>query len=258
VLAPNGKEKLSKRNALKLGYTVFAVAYKGIDSDGEDVNLPGFREMGYEPGALLNFLALLGWHPSGDREIMSTDELVSAFELERCSPSGARFDFDKLNHFNFEYVRALPDTELVPPGYFARFDAADYLKVAEWTRERAHFRRDAPATWRPFFFAPDSYLDMDKTRTPDAKAVWREFCTRAMRLREDRGHALPWTRDAIEAELSAVCESLGVKKGKVMPFLRTALTGGAPGPDLLDTLRMLGRHDGTDRILDAISLTTKS
>lgn len=244
VLSPDGKEKLSKRNALKLGYTVFATRYKGIDSDGEDVDVKGFADMGYEPDAMFNFLSLVGWHPTGEKEIMTREELIAEFDLTRCSKSGARFDFSKLNYFNFEYVRALPDTELLPAKKFTRYSAEDFLQIAAWSKERSPFRKDAATTWTPFVSAPTTYLDIAKTQTDDANVTWKAFISKAP--------TIEWTRAGIEELLTMICDEHGIKKGKVMPFLRTALTGGVPGPDLLETMRMLGRDESCNRLLDAI------
>lgn len=246
VLSPDGKEKLSKRNALKLGYTVFLTRYKGIDSDGEDIDIQGFADMGYEPTAMLNFLSLVGWHPSGEKEILTLDEIINEFSLEKCSKSGARFDFDKLNHFNFEYVKKIPNTELVPIEKFTKYSIADFTQIANWTKERAPFRKDASITWKPFVEAPIKDIALiTKTLTTEAELVWKRF------LKDSQ--EIEWTKNEIEKLLLSICDELKIKKGKTLPFLRTALTGGLPGPDLLESMQILGKTESNNRLLDALT-----
>lgn len=250
VWNPDGKSKLSKRAALKLGFTVFAVGYKGMD-EGELVDIPGFRELGYEPEALVNFLALLGWNSGTEKEKFTMAELIDAFSLDRINNSGARFDILKLNAFNFAAVQNLPPSEIVPANLFSKFDHADYMQVVEWTKERSPFRKDTPATYMPFIKAPESYLlDGKNPLTPEAESVWLAVCDEAEKS------DLPWTRPNIETLILAVCAVKDVKKGSIMPFLRTALTGGHPGPDLIGTMAILGKRNSLDRIRTAVAEIT--
>ena len=111
LLKPTGKGKLSKRDGKKLGFPVFPLEWHDNGENGEEV-WDGFRETGFLPEALVNFVALLGWNPGDDREIMSMDELIKDFSFAHCSKSGARFDFDKAKWFNHEYLINKPDAEL--------------------------------------------------------------------------------------------------------------------------------------------------
>ena len=109
LLKPDGKGKLSKRDGDRLGFPVFPLEWHDPKTGAIS---SGYRESGYLPEAVINFLALLGWNPGDDTEIMSMDELISKFSFDHCSRSGAKFAFDKGRWFNHEYIRATPDAEL--------------------------------------------------------------------------------------------------------------------------------------------------
>ena len=109
LLKPDGKGKLSKRDGDRLGFPVFPLEWH--DPKSGEVS-SGYRESGYMPQAVINFLALLGWNPGNDEEIMSLDQIVKEFKLEHCSRSGAKFDFMKARWFNHEYILRTPSSEL--------------------------------------------------------------------------------------------------------------------------------------------------
>ncbi len=109
LLKPDGKGKLSKRDGDRLGFPVFPLEWHDPKTGAIS---SGYRESGYLPEAVINFLALLGWNPGDDTEIMSMDELISKFSFDHCSRSGAKFAFDKGRWFNHEYIQATPDAEL--------------------------------------------------------------------------------------------------------------------------------------------------
>ena len=126
LLKPDGKGKLSKRDGDRLGFPVFPLEWH--DPKTGDVS-SGYRESGYLPEAVINFLALLGWNPGGDQELLSMDDLVRLFDLTKCSKSGAKFDYVKGQWFNREYLLARPEAELAPE--FVRVFAANGIAVTE-------------------------------------------------------------------------------------------------------------------------------
>ena len=126
LLKPDGKGKLSKRDGDRLGFPVFPLEWH--DPKTGDVS-SGYRESGYLPEAVINFLALLGWNPGGDQELLSMDDLVRLFDLTKCSKSGAKFDYVKGQWFNREYLLARPEAELAPE--FVRVFAANGITVTE-------------------------------------------------------------------------------------------------------------------------------
>ena len=126
LLKPDGKGKLSKRDGDRLGFPVFPLEWH--DPKTGDIS-SGYRESGYLPEAVINFLALLGWNPGGDQELLSMDDLVRLFDLTKCSKSGAKFDYVKGQWFNREYLLARPEAELAPE--FVRVFAANGIAVTE-------------------------------------------------------------------------------------------------------------------------------
>jgi glutamyl-tRNA synthetase len=238
ILGPDGK-KLSKRH--------------GATAVGD------YAELGILPEALFNFLALLGWNPGDEREVMGKDELVEAFSLERINKKAAVFDTEKLLWMNGQYlarkpaeeVLALVGSQLVAEGLVSRTDVdarpewlltlVDLLKVR--IRATTEFAKQA----RPLLGDTVEY---------DEAAVakqWRDPATaeRLRAVREALASVEPWTAEALEPVLRAVAERLGVGLGKVAQPLRVALTGSAASPGIDQVLWLLGREKALRRIDDA-------
>ena len=249
VNGPDGK-KLSKRHAAKYGFPIFPLDWDYVQ-DGKDAHASGFKDAGYEADALLNFLALLGWNPGGDKEYMSMDELVSLFDLDRVNKSGANFDIEKLKHFNAHYVRSRNSEDLfieymLPSVPMVIISSIDYSKekvesIVEIAKERSVFVKDLyPAV--SYFFEPVVLKDDVVLKNPTEFGKVMESLVNSDLKGED------WTADFIKADLEAFCEVFGFKLGKVLPDLRMALTGGIPGPDLPTTMEVLGRDESLNRI----------
>ena len=260
ILNPDGS-KLSKRTALKNGYTVFAVNYTGVDSDGDTVNIDGFRELGFEADALRNSLALLGWHASGEKEIMPLDEMINEFSIEKCGSSGAIFDFPKLKAINFDYVRNLAPDVLVP---IKGLTPEAHAKIVAWTRERTHLLGDAVLTWGPFVTAPPLYSGKWSKEAEDTWAVFSAIVRSNGQLTplpdtDDTSVTVAamktilnatndWNAEYIGIAIGAAMLETGAKNKFVMSGLRTALTGGTPGPDLIGTMEIIGRDETLSRL----------
>ena len=239
ILSPSGG-KLSKRKAEKAGIPVFLVHY---------------REAGYEPEALINFLAFLGWNPGTEQEIFSMEELISAFDLERIGHAGAQFDLDKLQWFNQQYLHALEPAEFrrrIAPELEKAGISADpsYVDaVIELMKERVDFAKEFITTAGYFFEDPESY---------DEKGVakrWKEdspLLLNAYATRLEAAESLD--AEFCETALKEVVEEHEAGLGRLMAPLRLALSGVMQGPGLYDMMVVLGKETSLRRINRAIEV----
>ncbi len=215
-----------------------------------------FRDQGILPPALYNYLALLGWAPGGDRELMTRDEMVELFTVERLNASAAVFDADKLAWMNAQYMSGLPLAELMPHllPFLARvgidpaaLDAAGRARLAaaaDLQRTRAKTLAELAETLVPYF---RDRLDYD----PELSAKYRaqpELPAHLERLRDRYAAVEPFAVEPLEAELRALADELGVKAGHLIHPLRLALTGSTAGPPVFDVVAAMGR-EATERHL---------
>jgi glutamyl-tRNA synthetase len=240
ILKPDGNGKLSKRDGDRLGFPVFPLQWKDPFS-GELSS--GYRESGYFKEAVINILALLGWHPSDNQELFSLDELVKVFSLEKVSKAGAKFDFEKAKWFNREYLKQKPDGELAemvkPYAEEAGYTVSmDYLEGAcRLMKERATFIKDIVFEGRYLFQAPDKYDDhtISKKWKPETADQIRAIL-----------HVISGTEGFeagdIEARVKNWLEENRVGFGAVMPVFRVLLTGEGAGPGIFDICALLGRE----------------
>jgi glutamyl-tRNA synthetase len=255
LLNPDGNGKLSKRFAEKYGFPVFPLNWNGIDAEtGKPVQVQGFREAGYLPDALLNFLALQGWNPGTEQELFTMDELIGAFSIERVGKAGTRFDIDKAKWFNQQYLRTRPDAELAGQvvaelranGIACPPEKAE--KIVRVMKERATFTSELWSEATYFFQAPASY---------EEAVVQGKWNAEAARLIGAFNEALaatePFAADAIKATLNGVLQTYGVKIGKVLQALRLTVTGVGHGPDLMQIMEVLGKEETTNRIARALN-----
>lgn len=227
ILSPTGG-KLSKRNAEKMNIPVSVRQY---------------REAGYEPGALLNFLAFLGWNPGTEEELFDLEALVDAFSLDRVGASGVQFNLDKLRWYNQQYLRRRSVEDLaaeVSPILQEEGITFDepYLKaVIGLMQERLVFARDLPVTARYFFEDPEEY---------DAKGVrkrWKADSPSLVRAYADRLASLPtFDETAVEEALRTLAAEHGVGAGRIIHPVRLALSGVPGGPSLFAMMAVLGRE----------------
>ena len=250
LLDPKGR-KLSKRNASEFGIPVFPFNWFDAPS-GE--TWEGYKDLGYLPEALLNYIALLGWHPGREEEIMSMEEMIALFSLERCHHAGARFDVEKLNSFQAHYLRLKSDAELaemMKPSIVAEGFAPDmkFLEgVAVLMRERISFPQDVIAQARFFFEAPTSYDEKMASKNWKAQSVELlvEFSAQLAALGE-------WTTASIHDLFHAFVAEKEVGFGKVMAPFRLALTGIANGPGCFEIAELVGKAETLARIESAIA-----
>lgn len=244
ILDKDGK-KFSKRTAVKLGISAFALSWTGFDDDTNEMKtILGFRELGYEKEALLNYIALLGWHPSGNEEIFSVDDLIKVFSLDRINTSGAKFDKDKLDFINCVWVQKIPNSEIVDMYPDLKKYTPDQIEsVISLAKERAVFRKDLEIVINIFTKNVNNYNDdnkLDDTFKLVSNTLVNEL------------DSIDWKSDIIKQKIYDVCTNTGVKMGKYLPGLRQALTGGVSGPDLNSTMEILGLDETKYRILKAI------
>ncbi|MBA3266991.1 MAG: glutamate--tRNA ligase [Acidimicrobiia bacterium] len=213
-----------------------------------------YREQGYLPEAVRNYLALLGWAPPGDREIVPLDEMVDLFDLESVNKAPAFFDVTKLGHVNAEYVRALPVATFVreslpwlmedPPWPPERLDPGVFEAVAPLVQERVRTLGEVPAMV-DFLFLEQPVIDDEAW----AKAVTRQPLAGA--LLHDAASAYEschWDAEALHQATSAVAEAQGLKLAKAQAPIRVAVTGRAVGPPLFESLQALGRGPTLERL----------
>jgi len=252
ILNPNGKGKMSKRQGDKLGFSVFPVKWENPE-DGHVSS--GFREDGYLPEAMFNFLALQGWNPGNDEEIMSEERLIELFSLDRINKSSSNFDLDKLNWFNQSYIREvfsedqlleLVKKELEGSSLPEKEDT--YLKqMIGMMKERVGKISEFISAGAYFFSAPDTY------DAKMAKKQWKENTPEIMNNLKERFHSVAvWNRDSLYDAFEKLTEEKEIGKGRVLAPMRLALTGVAGGPDAFEIAALLGKDETFRRIDRAI------
>lgn len=253
ILGPDGK-KLSKRHGDKYGFPVFPITWDYTNEKGENVHISGFKDAGYEPDALINFLALLGWNSGTNKEIMTLNEMINLFDLDRINNSGAMFDVEKLNNFNAHYMRNKNQLFLFNKYVLPNVvDKKNYLlknivKMIDIAKERTILAKDLYKSIS-YFLEPIIIKDDIVLKNPNEFSSVMESMLKGDLTDKD------WTADFIKADLEALCEVFVCKLGKIMPDLRMALTGGIPGPELPLTMEVLGKEESLKRISNLLEKT---
>lgn len=253
LLKPDGKGKLSKRDGDRLGFPVFPLEWH--DPKSGDTSA-GYRESGYLPQAVVNFLALLGWNPGDDTEIMDMETLVDKFSFEHCSRAGAKFAFEKGKWFNHQYLQSLPLEELVemfrpvlrdhgvnPDDYTDQY----LTRVVDLVRGRINF---VPELWdqaRFFFKAPTEY---------DPKAVKKRWSAETPQIMGQLVKVLrdlpSWKSQEAETVVLGWITENGLHMGNVMNAFRLAVVGQCTGPHMFDITELLGADETIARIETAV------
>lgn len=245
IMNPDGKGKLSKRTASRYG---IPIAPLGYTDDLGNYN-PGWKDLGFDPKSLINALALIGWNPGGDVELMSMDDMINSFSLDRVNKSGARFDMDKAKWINSHYLKATDNKDLISFVNIKddRYSDDKLDKIITLAKDRATFKTDLNNIVDLFF---DNPIIGDYSKIDD------NF-TKVMSSFVDNIHSVDFNdTDSIKLTISSICDGFGIKIGKVMPGLRIALVGGISGPDLMTTMSILGKDQVKSRILNSIKTTT--
>lgn len=251
LLKPEGNGKLSKRDGDRLGFPVFPLEWKDPVSD--EIS-SGYRENGYLPEAVVNFLALLGWNPGTDQEMFTIDQLIDAFSFERCSKSGAKFDFEKAKWFNHKYIQEVSDealAEMLKPYLEAEkveFDQRYTARVAALVKERVYLLSDFWDQAAYFFKAPETY---------DQKVVKKRWKAETPGQME----ALKTVLEKID-DFSAQNQEVVVKQwiqdkgynlGGIMNAFRLSIVGESKGPHMFNITELIGKDETVTRLQRAIN-----
>ncbi len=249
LLKPDGKGKLSKRDGDRLGFPVFPLEWHDPKTGAIST---GYRESGYLPEAVVNFLALLGWNPGDDTEVMTMQELISKFSFEHCSRSGAKFAFEKGKWFNHTYLQNISDAELAqlfkPVMQQNGVNPADFsdeyiAKAVSLVKSRINFVSDLWEQARFFFVAPESY---------DAKAVKKRWSAEMPELMNQLIEVLrnlpDFASQAAEPVVLNWITENGYHMGNVMNAFRLTVVGECKGPHMFDITELIGRDETIKRI----------
>ncbi len=246
LLKPDGKGKLSKRDGDRLGFPVFPLEWN--DPKSGEVS-SGYREGGYLPDAVVNMLALLGWHPSDNTEMFSIEELIEAFSLERVSKSGAKFDQDKAKWFNHQYLMKASNEsvlEMISGDFEDKHKAKsdDYiLQVIDLLKEKVSFASDLLPAADYFFNAPASYDEKVQRKKWNAD-VSNDISGYIAELVSNNMHEA----QAMEDHLQAYADAKEINKGRLMQPLRWVVSGQAGGPPIFDMLALIGLDEIESRL----------
>ena len=253
LLKPDGNGKLSKRDGDRLGFPVFPLEWH--DPKTGTVS-SGYRESGYFPEAVINFLALLGWHAEGDKELYTIDELIKDFSLQRVSKAGARFDFEKGKWFNHQYLIKKSNEELAAlfmPILKEKLSAAQLpspKKLADivgLVKERVNFVSELWYETCFFFVAPTEYDEKS------LKKRWKEDSPRQMQeLLEVLESIDDFTADNLDRIVMAWIAEKGYGVGLVMNAFRICLVGAARGPHIWAITDQLGKKETRQRVRTAL------
>jgi len=245
ILKPTGKGKLSKRDGDKLGFPVFPLNWEDPSTDSIS---KGYKESGYFPEAVVNFLAFLGWNPGTEQELFSLSELVEAFDMKNVNKAGARFDPDKTKWFNHQYMQkqsaetlskifidTTPELKAIDPDYVAL--------VVDLIKERATFPSEFWGLSHYFFKAPETFAEAA------LKKAWKEHSKDLMsQLIGVLETADDSSVDGIQTTVMGWITENEIGFGKIMMPLRVALVGALEGVDVFDILYLIGKNEAVKRI----------
>ncbi len=249
ILKPTGKGKLSKRDGDKLGFPVFPLAY--TDPKTNETSR-GYKEDGYFPEAVVNFLAFLGWNPGTEQELFSLEELVKDFDLAKVHKAGARFDPDKTKWFNHHYMQQQLDLDLAEQfkAIQPELEAVDVNYIAlvvGLIKERATFVGDFWELSHFFFTAPTSYDEKA------SKKAIKEGASEVLKKVIELVNATDdFTVENLQTNIKGWITDNEIGFGKVMMPLRLALVGALQGPDVFDIIFMIGKAETVKRIENLI------
>lgn len=253
LLKPDGNGKLSKRDGDRLGFPVFPLQWTDPKT-GEQSS--GYRESGYLPEAVINMLALLGWNPGNDQEILSLEELIHCFSLDKVSKSGAKFDLNKARWFNHQYIQKQPNEFFV--NHYTQILKEKNIEatpeqiatVVALIKERVYFPSELWDQSYYFFIAPDSYNEqvIKKRWKEDTPTYLNTIC--AILTQQ------PFDKIKVHDAVMEYIQGNGLNMGQVMNSFRLCIVGDAKGPDLFEIIEFLGVEEVINRVRKAIDVIT--
>ncbi len=252
LLKPEGNGKLSKRDGDRLGFPVFPLEWH--DPKTGEIS-SGYREKDYLPEAVLNFLALLGWNPGDDREIMSLEEMTRLFNLEKCSKAGARFNYQKLAWFNHEYIINKSDSEVaalfmpVLEQHSVNAPAARVEAAVSLVKSRVNFIHELWDNSYYLFEAPTRYDEksLKKWWKEEAPAMTAALCA-FLEAQDD------FSAESLEPKVMDWIAANGYPTGKVMNAFRVTLVGAAMGPQIFAITEFIGKDETLRRARHALEV----
>lgn len=252
ILKPTGKGKLSKRDGSKLGIPVFPLSWNGTTPEDSFV---GFREFGFDIGAVRNFLAFLGWNPGTEQEIFNLDELVEAFSIENIGKSGARFDYDKAKWFNQQYIMAKDNKELVPE--IRQIISAHGHEASDKFLETLAGMMKERVTLMPDFWTNASYF-FEGVKEYDQKTIRKKWKPERRPLFDNLVERLDQLEDYSANQIKATVETFmadhELKFGDVLPILRIGVSGTTKGPSVFDMMALIGKETVNNRMTKAYTI----
>lgn len=253
LLKPSGKGKLSKRDGAKFGFPVFPMAW-----DAGEEQYAGFREEGYDPAALLNFLVLLGWNPGNDQEIMSVEEMIQLFDLGQIVKSGARFDIEKAQWFNQQYLLSYDAGHIwhqaeryYPQEVKDNYSEEFILAQIDMMKPRVHLYSELYQTSSYFFDAPSCY-DEKQVR----KRYKDDVPEQLLQLKAVMEALEKWDADILSQLVKGYLNDKGLKMGVYLPLLRIIMCGAMTGPDLFELMALVGKNETMLRLSAAMDSWT--
>ena len=261
LLKPDGKGKLSKRDGDRLGFPVFPLYWEHRNEDGTVSTASGYREQGYFPEAVINFLALLGWNPGTEQEMFTLDELVKAFDISKCSKAGAKFAFEKGIWFNHEYILKKSAEEIaalfepICREHGVKDSMERITEVVRMMKDRVNFVHELWPLCSFFFEAPTTYDEKTAKKRwkapadnePGSAQVLTELCDYLETIDD-------FSLENQERLVHAWIEEKGYKLGNVMNAWRLTLVGEGKGPGMFDISAYLGKEETLRRTRRAIEV----
>ncbi|ATL44752.1 glutamate--tRNA ligase [Elizabethkingia sp. HX WHF] len=249
ILKPEGKGKLSKRDGDKFGFPVFPLNFTDPTTGNTSA---GYREEGYLPEAFINMVAMLGWSPADNKEIVSMDEMIKEFDLNKVHKAGARFSAEKAKWFNQQYLQLTSNEAILPE--FKKVLAENNIEVSDdkalkiigLMKERATFVKDIYNDGKFFFHAPESFDEKA------SKKAWSPETAVLMQELAETISTVDFKAETIKESIHHLAEAKGLGMGKVMMPLRLSLVGELKGPDVPDLMEMIGKEETISRITKAI------
>ncbi|MCX7954307.1 MAG: glutamate--tRNA ligase [Bacteroidales bacterium] len=242
ILKPEGHGKLSKRDGDKHGFPVYPCQWE--NEKGEKII--GFKEWGFLPEAFINMIALIGWNPGNNKEIMSLEEMIEEFSLDKINKAGGRFDPEKAKWFNHQYIQKTDNTTLLKliKNYNTHYNVDDHtlLKIIELTKNRINILSEFFIINKYFFEPPTSY-NTDLIQKKIKSHVFNHLLEIIKCFNN-----IKWEKLLIEEAIKNYCQLQGVRLGDLMTSLRIAIVGDASGPHLTDIMEIIGKTETISRI----------
>lgn len=256
LLKPDGKGKLSKRDADEGGFPIFPFSYYDNKTNKDVI---GFKEKGFLPEAIINAVALLGWNPGNNEELFTVEELIDSFSLEKLQKSGARFNYKKFEWFNHQFIMKKSNEDIldvlkenVETDNLKKYNSAQLSEICEITKERAFFKQDIYENIKYFFYSPNfSKITenqkqlMDNGFDENKINVAIDFISNFL---EDI-NTKPWDFKSLHDILKLKLEKNNLTFKEIMPVFRLAIFGEINGPDVIKSIIILGKNETNKRFI---------